>query len=199
MIKSTIPKMPNKELFCQKYWRTVLERKKTIERGLTTQHMDFLNRRILGLRNGYNSNKAYQKALFNADFAIKTSKPLKWKRVLYRGVSKGENSDLTEYFNKCKNLKKGDYICFPQYAFITKYKELAKLHMHKKSNESLFFQITIPRNAKILTLNYNYCLPRNSILLCTGVKNKKYDDGIYKYIKLKLIPMMLSSQNCLKI
>ena len=151
---------------------------------------------------GYVGENSNSKSLLYADYPpitvhdvisitdkeFKRVKPTKKELVLWRGI---EGYDLfKERFERSYNVKKGDIVYMPEYAFASGEKIFAEGYTGIK--KGILYEIDVPKGAK-LSLKGHYIFPRYSKFECIGSEEQEK----YKLIKLKYLPKEDSLSNFL--
>lgn len=181
----------NKELFCQKYWHNLLKKDKEIP---NVGRFDFAdaNLELIGFDNYYSSNGKLTKLIKDTDITQKLlAKPLKNDITLWRGIANPKNyiekpsKQLTNLFNKCSKLKKGDTFYMPEYSFWTTDSQIA---LRYANNNGIIYELKVPKGTKIMQKIFPI-FQRASKFLCINNKKKFIDENTkVHYIKLKMLP-----------
>lgn len=201
MIKSIIPKASKQELFCQKYWQKMGVRLNSEKNRYCSPCLfDYSNYNyyVLGI------SPCKPKLLWDLDASFKASKLSKERIIVWRGITNPsylypDNSQIGNYFDKCKNIKPGEILYMKEFPYITNSKNYAMSfisNFYKTTN--LLFEIEIPKGTPLPFDINRTVLQRCSKFVCTDTQRVK-DNGItYQHIKLTLLPRDIQYGNGLK-
>ena len=188
MIKITSCKNNYKNLFCTQYWEKV---KKFRGRNNITGDLSYsfdlpeVNKIITGAMDNYNFESPMQEIIKTTDLEFKLFKPLRKKTVLWRGIpdkTAGEPLSVARLFNKCLNLKTGDKIMMPEYAYASDAKFYAEAFAKSGGGVGILYEIDVPKGSCISKKNI---FPRCSVFEC--ISNEICKDKGYRHIKLKYL------------
>lgn len=192
MIKSVVSKPQTKELFCQQYWKKRMQTVRSKNNHNMPSLFDYNDYNLMVL--GINSSKP-QKSLENLDLSFKLSEPSKEKHICWRGITNpsylySKSFELTNYFNKCKNVQPGEILYMKEFPYVTPSCDYAKSYISNlaKDYDNILFEIEVPEGTLFLNNGDRNVLQRCSKFLCTDTKRVKDNDKIYQHIKLTLLP-----------
>ena len=194
MIKAISKTQP--KLFCEQYWEKALKNAKTRKVNMDLPYpydITDINQMLVGcditmyywLYETLNPNP--NKMIKYIDKAFKTLQPTKKNMTLWRGVGEplsAYEKKRMKRFNSCFNIKPGDFIYMPEYAFASENKKYSKTYSIAK--RAILYEIETPAGSKI-SQNYHYIFPRGSKFEC--LENKEVIDKgvVYHNIKLRYI------------
>ena len=176
----------NQELFCQKYWHTILKKKITNPQISRFDIAD-ANLNLMGLDSKHLSTSELQALIKHSDIALKVlAKPIKNDITLWRGVPKPDKSPkyVKNLFKISKKLKKGDNFHIPQYSFWTTNPQIALKYANQNG---LIYELKISKGTNILEKIFPI-LQRASKFLCTQNTKIKENNLKLNHIKLQLLP-----------
>lgn len=177
-----------KNFLCQIYWDSLLGEKKSLGRSLDHSISSKLHRVNYCLAVGKHDGLSIllNKFIAKADLAFKQLKPTSKNMTIWRGIGKpyscASNMAKTK-FEKTLNLKKGDVIFMPEYAYATNLKNLAEDYA---DDNGILYEIIVPKGSKINQSSYCYNFPRSSRFECIETKNISGKQN-YRLIKLKYL------------
>lgn len=174
------------ELFCQKYWHTILKKKIT-NPEISRFDIADINLNLMRLDNNQLSNNELQALIKHSDIALNLlSKPIKNDITLWRGIPKPDKSHkyIKNLFNISTKLKKGDTFYIPQYSFWTTNPQIALKYANQNG---LIYELKISKGTNIFEKIFPI-LQRASKFLCTQNTKIKENNLKLNHIKLKLLP-----------
>lgn len=183
-----INSVKNQELFCQQYWNKVLAGK-TKQYDHLSQEFDLhgINYYLLAGLFPMNEN-SLNKIISTTDKELKLFKPTKKALTLWRGIRNPkpyDNKIFLKKFDKCKDLKEGDILTMPEYAYAAENKQYAEFYASYK--DGILYEINVPKGSKIGDSHF-YIFPRASKFKCKGNELVENDRVQYHHIKLDYIP-----------
>lgn len=191
MIKPILPKTNTQELFCHQYWRKALKGATPPSNPnavynhtlLTDVNMAVLRRN----RDNIMSRFTAQRIIRHSDSEFKQLKPIEKDMTLWRGVSipSYREDQFYDTFNKASNVKKGDIIHMPEYAYASTERSTANLYA-PKGKRGIIYEIEVPKGAKI-SHSFDYVFPRYSKFECLNVELGEEILNPRKHIKLRYI------------
>ena len=183
----------SKPLFCEEYWA-----KRSIKNFFKLKRSDQVSHRfdlhdVNYFLLGYTGSNSNPKTLLYADHPpitihdvilatdkeFKNLKPTKEKTTVWRGIQEFEI--FSDRFEKCYNVKKGEIIYMPEYAFADEEKLYAE--GYARGNKAILYEINVPKGVKLSTKRH-YIFPRYSKFECIDSEEKEN----YKLIKLDYLP-----------
>lgn len=198
MIKAIMPQHPKQELFCQKYWRKILNNHINADNNCCRPDLfDYSSHtcNVLGL----NLDSTY--GVRDLDLSFKVSKLSKEKFVAWRGVTNPscfypEGSVIANYFDKCKNIQPGEIFYMKGYPYITCSEDYAKSFISNLSKDvNILYEIEIPKGTPLPFDRNRTVLQRCSKFLCTDSRRVNDSGKIYQHIKLTLLPRDVQYDN----
>lgn len=179
------------KLFCQEYWRKVVNSaQQTAKQSSVSMHSNLFEINTDLLRN-YKPlafvPTSTQKIITNSDKEFKLLAPIPEDMVLWRGISAPgyKEPEALKAFNQAAMIQKGDVIHMPEYAFAATKRKTAELYA-PQNKRGVIYEIEVPKGARI-SHSFNYIFPRFSIFEC--LETKLLPNGIFpvKLVKLKYI------------
>lgn len=201
MLKTIMPKLPEQELFCQKYWqkmRSMVNSDKNCYCRTSLFSYSSHNYNVLGI------NPHKPQFLRDLDLSFKVSKLNKEKFIAWRGITASSYfypnaTGIANYFNKCKNIQPGEVFYMKEFPYITVQEDYAKSFISSSSKDvNILFEIEIPKGVPLPFNNGRTVLQRCSKFLCTETKRVNDMGKTYQHIKLKLLPRDVQYNNVSK-
>ena len=184
------------KLFCEQYWAKTLKNAKTRKVNMDLPYpydITDINQMLVGCNIPmyywlYETLKPNpNKMIKYIDRAFKTLPPIKKDMTLWRGVGEplsAYEKKRMKRFNSCFNIKQGDFIYMPEYAFASENKKYSKTYSIAK--RAILYEIETPAGSKI-SQNYHYIFPRGSKFECLENSEVVVNGVTYHNIKLRYI------------
>lgn len=190
MIKPILPKLQQTELFCRRYWNNALKNAKPINSTAVYHHDCLTDINLAVLRRNRSTSISIfgaRRMMPNIDKEFKLLKPTTEDLTLWRGIKMPNYKEKEFYdtFNRSYNVKKGDIIHMPEYAYAAPERKVAELYA-PSNTRSILYEIEVPKGAR-LSYSFNYVFPRYSKFECIEVKELEDISHPVKHIKLKYI------------
>lgn len=190
MIKPVFQNTQQTKLICQQYWERVLKDAKPLLTTNIVHHESLTEVNATALIRNYNTGlpaALLKQIIRQSDKEFKLLRPLEKDITLWRGVSMpwGREEKYIKNFEKAYNVKKGDILYMPEYAYASDDKKYASIYAtYNKS--AILYEIQVPKGAKI-SQTWAYVFPRASKFECLDSIETKTESGTTKLIKLKYI------------
>lgn len=124
------------------------------------------------------------KLVKQTDTEFELLKPTDRELIVWRGIPKPISDEASPWikslYQNAQNLKFGDILYMPEYAYSTDTKWLAEQFAQQNG---IIYEITVPKKSKKISRGRNYIFHRYSRFICTGTK-KVSGNVNYKLIKL---------------
>ena len=190
MIKPILPKINSTELFCHKYWKRILKDAKPLEATAVYHHPSLTDINFSVLRRNRSTSISIfgaRRMIPNIDKEFKLLPPTTENLTLWRGVAMPNYRERKFYdtFNRAYNVKKGDIIHMPEYAYAAPERKVAEWYT-RTGTRNIIYEIEVPKGARI-SHSFNYVFPRYSKFECIDINTDNTTISPIKHIKLRYI------------
>lgn len=192
-----------KTLLCEEYWLKKTNKpykhnpQEKVSTSFDLHEINFflLNDSLFNTISTFDSSETtlgIQNMISLTDEEFKQLTPTKTPMTLWRGITPFK--EFIKRFEKSLQIKKGDIIHMPEYAYASYTKTCAKNYAQRLNKKGILFEITVPKNSKI-SRGVHCIFPRASVFECTETIEKDR----YKLIKLNYLPPKnLNNNNFMK-